>query len=44
MQIPRPWLVAAEGLEGQGEAAPFIDVLQQILNAYPRQAGGDGGA
>ena len=37
-------LVTAEGLEGTGEAAPFIDVLQQVLDAHAWQAGANGGA
>ena len=37
-------LVAAERLEGAGEAAPFVDILQQIFDAHARQAGADGGA
>ena len=37
-------LIAAERLEGAGEAAPFVDVLQQILDADAREAGADRGA
>ena len=37
-------LVTAERLEGAGEAAPFIDVLQQVLDAHAWQAGANGGA
>jgi hypothetical protein len=34
--------VAAERLEGAGEAAPLVDVLQQVLDAHARQARPDG--
>src|SRR5208337_3201055 len=38
------WLIAAKRLESVGEAGPFIDVLQQVLDAHARQAGANGGA
>src|SRR5271157_3203591 len=44
MRIDTAWLIAAERLESAGEAGPFIDVLQQVLDAHARQAGANGGA
>jgi hypothetical protein len=44
VQIGATWLIAAERLEGTGEAAPFVNVLQQIFNSYTRKAGTDRGA
>ena len=41
VRVAATGLIAAERLEGAGEAAPFIDVLQQILDADARQAGTD---
>ena len=44
MRVGATWLIAAERLEGTGEAAPFVDVLQQILDADAREAGANRGA
>ena len=44
MRVGATGLVAAERLEGAGEAAPFVDILQQIFDADAWQAGADRGA
>ena len=44
MRVAAARLIAAERLEGTDEAAPLVDVLQQIFDPHARQAGGNGGA